>query len=55
MSKGQYYSLEEAREAKDIKGFVKEHPSKGDRALFEGTLERMVKNLPLTDQTSEKR
>ena len=47
MSKGKYYSLEEARQEKDVKGFAKEHPSKGDRALFEGTLERMAKNLPV--------
>ena len=46
MSKGKYYSLEEAREAKDLKGFAREHPSKGDRKLFEGTLGRMAKNIP---------
>jgi|TARA_B100002003_G_scaffold244135_2_gene269651 uridine kinase len=47
MSKGKYYSLKEAREAKDLKGFAKEHPSRGDRELFEGTLERMAKNKPV--------
>ena len=54
MSKGKYYSLEEARQANDVKGFAKAHPSKGDRALFEGTLERMTKNLPVGDRTSKK-
>lgn len=52
MSKGKYYSLEEAREARDLKGFAKEHPSKGDRGLFEGTLERMAKNLPVEKEKS---
>jgi hypothetical protein len=55
MSKGKYYSLEEAREEKDVKGFARAHPSKGDRALFENTLENMAKNLPAADQTSKKR
>jgi hypothetical protein len=43
MSKGKYYSLEEARTANDLKGFAKEHPSKGDRDLFSTTLGRMAK------------
>lgn len=54
MSKGKYYSLEEAREAKDLKGFAKEHPSKGDRALFADTLDRMAKNQPLIKKKNRK-
>lgn len=46
MSKGKYYSLEEARQDKDVKAFAKANPSKGDRDLFNGTLERMAKNEP---------
>jgi len=55
MSKGKYYSLEEARETKDVEGFAKAHPSEGNRALFEKALENMAKNLPKADQTSKKR
>ena len=45
MSKGKYYSLEEAREAKDLEGFAKDHPSEGDKKQFEDALERMAKPL----------
>lgn len=55
MSKGKYYSLEEAREAKDLKGFAEAHPSEGNKKQFENALERMAKNLPVADQTSKKR
>ncbi len=55
MSKGKYYSLKEAREAKDLKGFAESHPSEGNKAQFENALERMAKNLPVADQTSKKR
>lgn len=55
MSKGKYYSLEEAREAKDLEGFAKEHPSKGNKALFNQTLENMAKNrLPKGGEKSTK-
>ena len=54
MSKGKYYSLEEARKANDLEGFAKAHPAKGDRALFKETLNRMAENMPVTDQTSKK-
>ena len=46
MSKGRYYSLEEARQANDVKGFAKMHPSQGNQDRFSGALERMAKNNP---------
>lgn len=54
MSKGKYYSLEEAREAKDLEGFSKEHPSEGNKVQFENALERMAKNLPIENGKSKK-
>lgn len=47
MSKGKYYSLEEARNANDVEGFAKASPSVGDVSLFDATLVRMAKNQPL--------
>lgn len=46
MSKGQYYSLEEAREANDVKGFAKANPSKGNKVRFDDTLKRMALDTP---------
>ena len=43
MSKGKYYSLEEARRANDLEGFSKTHPSRGDRSLFNKLLSSMTK------------
>ncbi len=54
MSKGKYYSLEEARKDKNLKGFAKEHPSKGDKTLFDKVLGRMSKSSAKGDQTSGK-
>lgn len=54
MSKGKYYSLEEARKANDLKGFAKAHPSKGDRSLFNKLFDRMTRKPLKEDQTSEK-
>lgn len=53
MSIGKYLSLEEARNEKKVDRFIKEHPSKGDEGLFDDLLDRMAKNLPVDDQTSE--
>jgi hypothetical protein len=50
MSKGKFYSLEEARKNKDFEGFAKAHPSEGNRSKFENTLERMAKNEPKPQQ-----
>lgn len=47
MSKGQYYSLEEARQKEDLEGFAKEHPSTGNKDQFDNILERMAKNEPV--------
>lgn len=46
MSKGKYYSLEEAREAKDVEGFAKANPSKGDKDRFDDALKSMAFNTP---------
>ena len=45
MSHGKYLSLEEARNAGNLKQFAKEHPSKGDER-FEPFLDAMCKGLP---------
>jgi len=34
MSRGKYLSLEEARKSGALERFAKEHPSEGDRKLF---------------------
>ena len=54
MSTGKYLSLEEARNDKQLDRFAKEHPSKGEKKTFDDLLDRMAKNLPVTDQTSKK-
>jgi hypothetical protein len=54
MSKGKYYSLEEARKANDLEGFAKEHPSEGDRSLFNKLFDRMTRKPLKDDQTSKK-
>jgi len=54
MSKGKYYSLEEAREKKDFEGFAKAHPSKGDMKLFNKLLSRMTQKPVAKDRTSKK-
>jgi len=54
MSRGKYYSLEEALKKDDLKGFAKAHPSTGDKKQFDELFNRMAKNLPVDDQTSKK-
>ncbi len=54
MSTGKYLSLEEARKEQKLDRFAKEHPSKGNKKVFDGLLDRMAKNLPVADQTSKK-
>ena len=46
MSTGKYTSLEEAKDQKKLKRFIKEHPSKGDEKAFDGLLGRMTKGKP---------
>jgi len=55
MSKGKYYSLEEARKESDLEGFAEAHPSEGDKDQFDLILGRMVKKPVKADQTSEER
>ena len=55
MSRGKYLSLEEARKTGKIKQFCKEHPSTGDRDVFDALLDAMTKgkpkNLPKGEET----
>ena len=46
MSKGKYYSLEEARQEEDLKGFAKANPSKGGKERLDDTLRRMAFDKP---------
>lgn len=43
MSRGKYLSFEEARKAKQLKQFAKEHPSEGDEKTFDKLLDSMAK------------
>lgn len=47
MSTGKYTSLEEAKDERTLKRFIKEHPSKGNMKTFDGLLDRMAKNKPV--------
>jgi len=49
MSKGKYYSLEEARKNQDYDGFAKEHPSTGDKKRFDALLDVMVRTPEVAD------
>jgi len=44
MSIGKYISLEEARKHGKLARFIKEHPSKGDKKVFDGLLASMANN-----------
>jgi hypothetical protein len=44
MSDGKYTSLEEAKDEKGLKKFIKQHPSTGNKEKFDGLLERMAKS-----------
>lgn len=46
MSRGRYFSLEEARKADKLERFAKEHPSGGDKGLFDRLLKAMAKLKP---------
>jgi len=52
MARGKYLSLEEAREAKKLDRFSKEHPSERDEAALDGLLERMATKPSKGAQTS---
>ena len=51
MSRGKYLSLEEARKKGQLDRFCKEHPSKGDRALFDHILDGLIKNPSKVSET----
>ncbi len=46
MSRGKYLSLEEARKSGKLRQFAKEHPSKGDKKLFNRLLDAMAHGDP---------
>ena len=54
MSKGKYYSLEEALKKNDLRGFAKEHPSTGDKGLFDLLFNAMAKKPSKAGRTSKK-
>lgn len=51
MAAGKYLSLEEARKAKQLDRFVKEHPTKGSKKEFDALLLRMAKSLRANGKT----
>ncbi len=51
MATGKYLSLEEARKAKQLERFAKEHPSKGDEKQFDDLLERMARSSEADEKT----
>jgi hypothetical protein len=46
MSIGKYLSLEEARKAKQLDRFAKEHPSEGNKNLFDKLFTAMTGGKP---------
>lgn len=51
MSIGQYLSLEEARKKNKLARFAKEHPSIGDKGMFNVLFKAMVKTQQVTSGT----
>ena len=43
MAIGKYTSLEEAKDERTLKRFIREHPSKGNKRAFDKLLGRMAK------------
>lgn len=43
MAIGQYLSLEEARKKEKLSRFAQEHPSTGDKGIFDSLFKRMAK------------
>ncbi len=54
MATGKYLSLEEARKKKQLDRFAKEHPTKGNRSLFDRLFNAMAKSSPKAGRTSKK-
>ena len=51
MATGKYLSLEEARKAKLLKRFAKEHPTKGSKKVFDALLGVMAKSSRVSEKT----
>lgn len=52
MSRGKHLSLEEARQAKKLEQFAKEHPSEADKPRFEKLLGAMCQSPAKDGRTS---
>lgn len=57
MARGKYLSLKEARKMKRLDRFAKEHPSEGDKKLFNRLLDAMarVDKPEVGERTSRKK
>jgi len=53
MSRGKYLSLEEARKAKQLERFAKEHPSEGDKEVFDNLFTAMTGGKPKKPSTDD--
>lgn len=51
MARGKYLSLEEARKAKQLDRFAKEHPTKGGKKEFDALLLRMARSSKADEKT----
>jgi len=51
MATGKYLSLEEARKAKLLKRFAKEHPTKGSKKVFDALLGLMARSSKASEKT----
>lgn len=51
MSRGKHLSLEEARNENKLNQFAKEHPSKGNKKLFDRLFIAMAKKKPEGEKT----
>ena len=51
MGTGRYLSLEEARKAKKLDRFAKEHPTRGSKMEFDALLLRMAKSSKAIGKT----
>lgn len=51
MSRGKHLSLEEARKHGRLDQFAKEHPTTGDKKLFDRLFKAMTKKKPEGGQT----
>ena len=51
MSRGKHLSLEEARKEDKLEQFAKEHPSMGDKKLFNRLFKAMARKRPEDEKT----